>query len=136
VGTPVAPVHTFLAFFAWPDGTAWSNVAAMPLCGVLAGLAAFIFRDHIGRALSGFWHRHFGHGDALDAIQAQLDGHADALDLSTPGGLAVVVAEVREAKAAAQSAQAAVEALAALYAKPPPRRAKTLVTEPPRKAGT
>lgn len=123
-------MHTFLAFFAWPDGTAWSNVIAMPVCGLIAGVAAFIFRDHIGRAVSGWWHRHFGHGDALDAIQAQLDGHAVALDLSTPGGLAAVVAEVREAKAAAQSAQAAVEALAALYAKPPTRRAKTLVTQP------
>ena len=127
-------MYTFLAFFAWPDGSAWSNVAAMPLCGVLAGVAAFIFRDHLGRALSGFWHRHFGHGGALDAIQARLDGHADALDLDTPGGLAAVMAEVREAKAAAQSAQAAVETLAALYAKPPTRRPKTLVTDPHRKA--
>jgi hypothetical protein len=112
VGTTVAPVHTFLAFFAWPDGTAWSNVAAMPLCGILAGVAAFIFRDHIGRALSGFWHRHFGHRDELDAIRARLDAHADLLDLSTPGGLAAVMSAVQDAKTAAESAHGAVQGLA------------------------
>jgi len=110
-------VHTFLAFFAWPDGTAWSNVAAMPLCGILAGIAAFIFRDHIGRALKGWARLHFGHHAELDAIRARLDAHADLLDLSTPGGLAAVMSAVQDAKAAAESAHGAVQGLALVSGK-------------------
>lgn len=87
-------MHTLWLFFSWPQGGAWSNVAAMPLCGALAALAAFLVRDRLGRALSGFWHRHFGHRGELDALNARLDAHADLLDPSTPGGLAAVIAAV------------------------------------------
>lgn len=87
-------MHTFLVFWSWPDGAAWSNVIAMPACGIAAFVAAFIFRDHIGRALKSWFARHFGHGAALDAIHERLDVHADLLDLSTPGGLAEVTARL------------------------------------------
>ena len=116
-------MHTFLAFFAWPGGGVWSNVIAMPLCGVLAGVAAFIFRDHIGRAVSSWWHRHFGHRDEIAAIHERLDHHADLLDHETPGGLGAVMDEVRRAVTAAESAHEAVRALGVI--KPPPRRGGT-----------
>lgn len=117
-------MHTFLAFFAWPNGSAWSNVVAMPLCAVVTLLAAFVFRDHIGRALSGFWHRHFGHRAELDALNARLDAHADLLDPSTPGGLAPILAELRDLKATVEAQAAGVEALASIV-KPAPRRGAT-----------
>lgn len=107
-------MHTLWLFLNWPNGTAWSNVIAMPLCAVLAALAAFLLRDRIGQAVSGWWHRHFGHRAELDAIGETLKGHADALDLETPGGLAAVIAEVREAKSASESALAEVRALIAI----------------------
>ncbi len=105
-------MHTFLAFFGWPNGACWGNVAAMPLCGVLAGLAAFVFRDHLGRALKNWARRHLGHGAELDEIRTRLDAHADLLDLGTPGGLAAVMSAVQDAKTAAESAHGAVQGLA------------------------
>jgi len=111
-------VHTFLAFFAWPDGGVWSNVLAMPLCGLLAALAAFLVRDRLGRALRSWWHRHLGHGGELDAIKAQLQAHADLLDHDTPGGLGAVMDEVRRAVAAAESAHEAVKALGVIRTAP------------------
>ncbi len=47
--------------------------------------------------------------------------HMAALDLTTPGGLAAVMAEVRAAKTAAESAHGAVQALG-VAAKPRPAR--------------
>jgi hypothetical protein len=116
-------VHTFLAFFAWPNGTAWSNIIAVPPCAVLAAVLAFIFRDRLGKAISGWWHRHFGHRAELDAVRAQLKTHADLLDHDTPGGLGAVMDEVRRAVAAAESAHEAVRALGVI--KPSPRRGTT-----------
>ena len=116
-------MHTLWLFLNWPNGTAWSNVIAMPLCGVLAGLAAFLLRDRLGRALKGWWARHLGHKDDLDAIHARLDAHADLLDHDTPGGLGAILDEVRRAVTAAESAHEAVRALGVI--KPPPRRGGT-----------
>ena len=116
-------MHTFLAFFAWPGGGVWSNVLAMPLCGVLAGVAAFVFRDHIGRAISSWARRHFGHHAELDAIRETLRAHANLLDHETPGGLGAILDEVRRAVTAAESAHEAVRALGVI--KPPPRRGGT-----------
>src|SRR5579859_808456 len=62
-------MHVFLLFFAWPAGAVWGNVGAMPLCGAVAGVAAFLFRDRIGHALSGWWHRHLGHKNELAEIR-------------------------------------------------------------------
>ena len=120
-------MHTFWLFFAWPDGGAWSNVAAMPLCGVAAAVAAFLFRDHIGRAVSGWWRRHLGHHAELAEIKAHLAAHADLLDPHTPGGLNAVLDEVRRAVAAAESAREEVRALGVITrgAKPAPRRGAT-----------
>lgn len=113
-------------FFGWPAGAVWGNVLAMPVCGAVAFAAAFLLRDKIGRALSGWWHRHFGHRAELDAIGETLDAHADALDLETPGGLAAVMAEVREAKSASESALAEVRALIAISGpRQAPRRGAT-----------
>jgi len=49
-------MRTFLLFFAWPDGAAWSNVVAMPACGVVAIVFAVCFRKPAAR----WWHKHFG----------------------------------------------------------------------------
>ena len=104
-------MHTFWVFFAWPDGGAWSNVIAMPVCGFIAALFAFLFRDHIGRAVRGWWHRHLGHRAELDEIRTRLDAHADLLDPHTPGGLNAVMDEVRRAVTAAESVHADIKAL-------------------------
>ena len=117
-------MHTFLAFFAWPGGGVWSNVLAMPLCGVLAGLAAYLGRDRLGRALRQWYARHFGHHAELERLHARLDEHADLLDTSTPGGLAVVMAELRDLKATVEAQAAGMEALISI-AKPAPRRGAT-----------
>lgn len=116
-------MHVLWLFFAWPGGGAWSNVVAMPVCGVLAGIAAYLLRDRLGRALKGWWHRHLGHKDDLDAIHARLDRHEDLLDHETPGGLGAVMDEVRRAVTAAESAHEAVKALGVI--KPAPRRGGT-----------
>lgn len=107
-------MRTFWLFFAWPGGGAWSNVIAMPVCGLIAALFAFLFRDHIGRACAGWWKRHFGHGGELDEIRARLDAHAGLLDPHSPGGLAAVLDEVRRAVTAAESAHADIKALGAI----------------------
>ena len=105
------PVHTLWLFFAWPAGAVWGNVWAMPLCGIIAAVFAVVFRDRLGRAVSGWWHRHFGHRAELDDIRARLDAHADLLDPHSPGGLAAVMDEVRRAVTAAESAHADIKAL-------------------------
>lgn len=117
-------MHTLLVFLAWPNGAVWGNVGAMPVCGLVAGFFAFVFRDHIGRALKGWVKFHFGHHAELDRIRAALDAHADLLNPETPGGMAAVIAELRQARMAAESAQAATQALSAI-ARPAPRRGAT-----------
>jgi hypothetical protein len=114
-------------FFTWPAGAVWGNVFAMPLCGIAAAFAAFLGRDRLGKAISGWWHRHLGHKGELDAIRARLDAHADMLDPRTPGGLAVVLDEVRRAVTAAESAHEDIKALGVITrgAKPAPRRGAT-----------
>lgn len=114
-------MHTFLAFFAWPNGSAWSNVIAMPVCGVIAAAFAFLARDRIGKALRGWWHTHLGHRAELDALNARLDEHANLLDHETAGGLGAVWTELRDLKAAVEAQAAGVEALVSI-AKPAPRR--------------
>ena len=113
-------MHTFLLFFAWPGGAAWSNVVAMPACAVVAALATACFRKPLAR----FWHRHFGHRAELDDIKARLDAHADLLNPHTPGGLNAVLDEVRRAVTAAESAHADIKALGVI-AKAAPRRGAT-----------
>ncbi len=116
-------MHTFLLFFGYPDGAIWGNVWAMPVCGLIAGVAAFVFKDHIGRACSDWWKRHFGHEGELEEIRTRLDTHADLLDPHTPGGLNAVMDEVRRAVTAAESAREAVQALGVI--KPAARRGAT-----------
>lgn len=117
-------MHTFLAFFAWPNGSAWSNVIAMPVCGVIAAAFAFLARDRIGKALRGWWHTHLGHRAELDALNARLDEHANLLDHETAGGLGAVWTELRDLKAAVEAQAAGVEALVSIT-KPAPRRGAT-----------
>ena len=111
-------MHTLWLFFSWPQGGAWSNVVAMPVCGLIAALAAFLVRDRLGRALRKWYARHFGHHAELDAIRAQLQAHADLLDHDTPGGLGAVMDEVRRAVSAAESAHEAVKALGVIRTAP------------------
>jgi hypothetical protein len=119
-------VHTLWLFFAWPAGAVWSNVLAMPLCGVATGVFAFFFRDHIGRAVKGWWGRHFGHHAELDDIKARLDAHADLLDPHSPGGLGAIHDEVRRAVTAAESAHEEIRALGVIAGKAKtPRRGTT-----------
>ena len=115
-------MHTFSAFFSWPNGACWGNIIAVPPCAVLAAILAFIFRDRIGKSVKGWWKRHFGHGDELDEIQGRLDAHADALDLTTPGGLTAVLAEVKAARQSSEAALAAVQGLTKLVAPTPMRK--------------
>jgi hypothetical protein len=49
---------------------------------------------------------------ALDEIRGALAEHGDALSLATPGGLAVVAAEAKQARTAAESAFVGMQALA------------------------
>lgn len=114
------------AFFDYPNGAIWGNVYAMPVCGLIAGLFAFLFRDHIGRACSDWWKRHFGHGGDLDEIRTRLNTHADLLDPHTPGGLAAVMDEVRRAVTASESAHEEIRALGVIAGKAKtPRRGAT-----------
>jgi hypothetical protein len=62
-------MHVFLLFFSWPDGATWGNVTAMPLCGAVAVVFAFLIRDRLGRALGKWWHRHLGHQNELAEIR-------------------------------------------------------------------
>lgn len=103
-------MRTFLLFFAWPGGAVWGNVWAMPLCGAVAAVSAFLLRDRLGSAMRGWWHRHLGHGAELGQIQATLDKHADLLDLTTPGGLAAVLKEVRDSRVEAKALMSSLEA--------------------------
>lgn len=117
-------MHTFLLFFGYPNGAIWGNVWAMPVCAVIAGAFAFVFRDRLGRRLSAWFHRHFGHRDELDRIHSRLDDHADLLNPDTPGGMAAVIAELRDLKVTVEAQAAGVEALASIV-KPAPRRGAT-----------
>ena len=54
-----------------PGGGAWSNVVAMPVCGIVAALAAYLTRDKLGRAISGWWHRHLGHRPELELFHTR-----------------------------------------------------------------
>ncbi len=70
-------MHTFLLFFSWPDGGAWSNVAAMPLCGVVAVVFAVFFRKPAAR----WWGRHFGmHADLAEIRELAARAHRIAAD--------------------------------------------------------
>lgn len=64
-------MKAWLYHYLWVDFglPVWPNVGAMPVCGVLAAVFAFLFRDHIGRVLRTWWHRHFGHADELAEIR-------------------------------------------------------------------
>ena len=120
-------MHTFWLFFAWPNGGAWSNVIAMPVCGVIAAVFAVVFKERLGKAISGWWHKHLGHRPELDEIRKRLDTHADLLDPHSPGGLNAVLDEVRRAVTAAESARDEIKGLGVITrgAKPAPRRGAT-----------
>ena len=117
-------MHSVPFFFGWPTGAIWGNVLAMPVCGVLAGAFAVVFRNKLGRALKRWHKRHFGHHAELDAIREKLAAHANLLDHQTPGGLGAVWEELRDLKATLEAQAAGVEALVSI-AKPTPRRGAT-----------
>jgi len=73
-------MHLLWLFFGWPAGAVWGNVWAIPLCAIVGGTGAFIFRDRIGRALAAWFHEHHApHLRAeLAAMEQRLAGQATA----------------------------------------------------------
>lgn len=65
---------TFRLFFGWPVGGTWSNTFAWLEDGGLALFFLWYFRDHVGRRLAAWWHKHHG-----PHLQAQLDAHHDRI---------------------------------------------------------
>ncbi len=65
---------TFRSFFAWPAGGTWSNTLAWLEDLGIAASVAWYFRDHVGRSLAAWWHRHHA-----PHLQAQLDAHHDRI---------------------------------------------------------
>lgn len=119
-------MHVLWLFFAWPAGSTWSNVLAIPGCALVTGVAAFLSRDRLGRALSDWHKRHLGHHVELAEIRAKLEAHADLLDPHTPGGLNAVLDEVRRAVSAAESAREEIRGLGVIAGKAKtPRRGAT-----------
>lgn len=51
----------------------WPNAGAMPLCGLLAGIGAWLFRDRIGRRLIAWLHKH--HRAHVAELEDQAAGH-------------------------------------------------------------
>jgi hypothetical protein len=82
-GQMLDPVgHALRWYWEW----AGSNIGAMPGCalaGVLVGAPlTWLFRDRIGRGLSGWWRRHLGHGAEIDELRATAGkAHRIAADL-------------------------------------------------------
>ena len=103
-------MHVLQMFFAWPDGSVYSNLLASAICAAIVWwrLQARIVAHHLEARLQAERH----HAE-----------HMAALSLDTPGGLAAVMSEVRDAKAAAEGAHGAVQALGAI--KPAARRGTT-----------
>jgi hypothetical protein len=66
--------HLFGIYFGLPSGAVWGNVIAEPVCLALAGLAAFLLRNRIGRSLAGWWHRHH-----REHVEAMLDARLAAM---------------------------------------------------------
>ena len=58
-------MHVFLLFFSWPSGATWSNVLAMPACGLFAVVSAACFRKPAAK----WWRKHFGHSAELAEIR-------------------------------------------------------------------
>lgn len=47
-------------FFSWPAGGTWSNMIASFEWAIVAFTCIWLFRDHIGRHLAKWWHKHHG----------------------------------------------------------------------------
>jgi hypothetical protein len=78
----VVVLHLLGRYWAW----AGSNVGAMPACGAVAFVFAFVFRDRLGRAFSAWWHRHLGHSRELAEIRAIAE-KAHRISADTPRAL-------------------------------------------------
>jgi len=85
-------------YFGWYTGAVWSNLIASVICVGVAWwrLRARMIAHHLEQLAQ------------KDRHHAE---HMDALSLETPGGLAVVMAEVKDARMAAESAYGAVQGL-------------------------
>lgn len=71
-------MHTLWLFFSWPAGATWSNVLAMPACGLVAVMSAVVFR----KPLSRWWHRLVGEHAGVEDIRRAADAaHRIAADL-------------------------------------------------------
>lgn len=67
----------------WGTG---GNLVAWALCGVVAGVFGYIFRDRIGRRLAAWWHKHHGghlRGE-LAAMEERLRAHVSAVAADGP----------------------------------------------------
>ncbi len=105
-------------YFGWPEGAVWSNLLASAICAAIVWwrLKARIVAHHVETRLRDERH----HAE-----------HMAALSLDTPGGLAAVMSEVRDAKAAAEGAHGAVQALGVIN--PAARRGPTEMRKTGRK---
>lgn len=61
---------TFRLFFSWPQGSTWSNAIEQAEGALVIALAGYLGRDHIGRALAGWWGRIHPHRDKIDRALA------------------------------------------------------------------
>ena len=97
-------------YFGWPLGAVYSNLLASAICAALVWwrLRAKMIAHHLEQAAQ----RERHHAE-----------HMDALDLDTPGGLAAVMAEVKDARMAAESAHGAMQGLALVAGTPKPAAA-------------
>jgi len=113
-------VHVFTLYFGWPAGAVYSNLLASAICAALVWwrIRARMIAHHVEQLAQ------------RDRHHAE---HMDALSLETPGGLAAVMAEVKDARMAAESAHGTIQGFALVTGAPEPaatRMRKTVPKDP------
>ena len=69
-------------FFSWPDGGVWSNMIAWLLGLAVGALTTYYLRDHVGRRLSAWMHRHSPDREAVqEAHEAMHAAHQIVADV-------------------------------------------------------
>lgn len=68
---------TFRLFFGWPQGGTWSNAIEQAEGAAVIALIGFLGRDHIGRKLAAWVHKHYGPHAVEQHRQALREHEAD-----------------------------------------------------------